>query len=211
MTRRASGLPRSRSASRCACWSSTSPRRTSRRRRRSSSIRRSSKARDDRSVYEEGCLSIPDYYAEVERPATVRVKYLDRDGKAQEVEAEGLLATCLQHEIDHLERRAVHRPHLEAEARHGGEEVQEARQGPPAEPDGRVRRFLRVRLDLGGIPVERDLTSLDSATSNAASHHLHGHAGIFRADAARARRGRASRSSPSTRSRRGRPAGAGWN
>jgi len=57
---------------------------------------------DDRSVYEEGCLSIPDYYAEVERPASVRVKYLDRDGKPQEIEADGLLATCLQHEIDHL-------------------------------------------------------------------------------------------------------------
>jgi peptide deformylase len=56
----------------------------------------------ERSVYEEGCLSIPDYYAEVERPATVRVKYLDRDGKLQEIDAEGLLATCLQHEIDHL-------------------------------------------------------------------------------------------------------------
>ena len=57
---------------------------------------------DDRSVYEEGCLSIPDYYAEVERPAKVRVGYLDREGKHQEVDAEGLLATCLQHEIDHL-------------------------------------------------------------------------------------------------------------
>ena len=57
---------------------------------------------DERSVYEEGCLSIPDYYAEVERPATVRVKYLDRDGKPQVTEADGLLATCLQHEIDHL-------------------------------------------------------------------------------------------------------------
>jgi peptide deformylase len=57
---------------------------------------------DDRSVYEEGCLSIPDYYAEVERPAKVTVKYIDRDGKNQMVEAEGLLATCLQHEIDHL-------------------------------------------------------------------------------------------------------------
>ena len=56
----------------------------------------------DRSVYEEGCLSIPDYYAEVERPASVRVKYLDRDGKAQEIAADGLMATCLQHEIDHL-------------------------------------------------------------------------------------------------------------
>ncbi|MGF7008709.1 peptide deformylase [Aminobacter sp. BE322] len=58
---------------------------------------------DERSVYEEGCLSIPDYYAEVERPATVRVKYLDEHGKEQEVEADGLLATCLQHEIDHLD------------------------------------------------------------------------------------------------------------
>jgi peptide deformylase len=57
---------------------------------------------DERSVYEEGCLSIPDYYAEVERPAIVTVKYLDRDGKEQTVQADGLLATCLQHEIDHL-------------------------------------------------------------------------------------------------------------
>jgi peptide deformylase len=55
-----------------------------------------------RSVYEEGCLSIPDYYAEVERPATITVKHLDRDGKEQVTEADGLLATCLQHEMDHL-------------------------------------------------------------------------------------------------------------
>ncbi|AJD39810.1 peptide deformylase [Rhizobium sp. SEMIA 4085] len=60
------------------------------------------KSSDERSVYEEGCLSIPDYYAEVERPATVSVEYLDRDGKEHTVEADGLLATCLQHEIDHL-------------------------------------------------------------------------------------------------------------
>jgi peptide deformylase len=57
---------------------------------------------DERRVYEEGCLSIPDYYEEVERPASVRVRYLDREGKAQEQLAEGLLATVLQHEIDHL-------------------------------------------------------------------------------------------------------------
>lgn len=57
---------------------------------------------EDRSVYEEGCLSIPDYYAEVERPAKVTAKYLDREGNEQSVEADGLLATCLQHEIDHL-------------------------------------------------------------------------------------------------------------
>lgn len=54
------------------------------------------------SVYEEGCLSIPDYYAEVERPDTITLKYLDRDGKQHLLEADGLLATCLQHEIDHL-------------------------------------------------------------------------------------------------------------
>ena len=57
---------------------------------------------DERSVYEEGCLSIPDYYAEVERPAMVTVKSIDRAGKDQLTEADGLLATCLQHEIDHL-------------------------------------------------------------------------------------------------------------
>ena len=57
---------------------------------------------DERSTYEEGCLSIPDYYAEVERPAKVRVRYVDYDGKVQEQQAEGLLATCIQHEIDHL-------------------------------------------------------------------------------------------------------------
>lgn len=57
---------------------------------------------DERSVYEEGCLSIPDYYAEVERPATITVEYIDLEGKQLTVKADGLLATCLQHEIDHL-------------------------------------------------------------------------------------------------------------
>jgi peptide deformylase len=57
---------------------------------------------DDRSTYEEGCLSIPDYYAEVERPARITVRHVGLDGKEQVVDAEGLLATCLQHEIDHL-------------------------------------------------------------------------------------------------------------
>ena len=58
---------------------------------------------DERSTYEEGCLSIPEYYAEVERPASIRARYLDREGKPAEVLAEGLLATVLQHEIDHLD------------------------------------------------------------------------------------------------------------
>ena len=57
---------------------------------------------DEAATYEEGCLSIPEFYEEVTRPSLVRVKYLDLDGKEQEVEANGLLATCLQHEIDHL-------------------------------------------------------------------------------------------------------------
>ncbi len=57
---------------------------------------------DEKATYEEGCLSIPEFYGDVERPAQVKVKYLDREGQPQEVEANGLLATCLQHEIDHL-------------------------------------------------------------------------------------------------------------
>ena len=57
---------------------------------------------EDLSSYEEGCLSIPDYYSEVTRPARVKVRYIDAKGAAQEILADGLLATCLQHEIDHL-------------------------------------------------------------------------------------------------------------
>jgi peptide deformylase len=57
---------------------------------------------DDCSVYEEGCLSIPDVHEDVERPAQVRVRYMDLAGETHEIEADELLATCLQHEIDHL-------------------------------------------------------------------------------------------------------------
>ncbi len=57
----------------------------------------------DMAAAEEGCLSIPEYFAEVERPAQVRVAYLDRDGKPHEVEAEGWLAVVVQHEVDHLD------------------------------------------------------------------------------------------------------------
>jgi peptide deformylase len=56
---------------------------------------------EEKSVYEEGCLSIPEYYEEVERPARIRATFLDREGEPKEIEAEGLLATALQHEIDH--------------------------------------------------------------------------------------------------------------
>ena len=59
-------------------------------------------ASEELSIYEEGCLSIPEFYEEVERPARVRVGYLDREGRRHEIEADDILATCLQHEIDHL-------------------------------------------------------------------------------------------------------------
>ena len=58
---------------------------------------------EDDSVYEEGCLSLPDQFADVTRPEACRVRYLDRDNETREVEAEGILATCIQHEMDHLE------------------------------------------------------------------------------------------------------------
>ena len=59
-------------------------------------------ASDEMSDYEEGCLSIPEFYEMVQRPREVEVRYLDRNGEAMELHAGGLLATCLQHEIDHL-------------------------------------------------------------------------------------------------------------
>ena len=58
---------------------------------------------EEKVKYEEGCLSVPDQFAEIERPNTCEVEYLDYDGKKQLLKAEGLLATCIQHEMDHLE------------------------------------------------------------------------------------------------------------
>jgi peptide deformylase len=60
-------------------------------------------ASDTLQVYNEGCLSVPEMYAEVERPERIRARWLDGDGKAHEEELDGLLAICLQHEMDHLE------------------------------------------------------------------------------------------------------------
>jgi peptide deformylase len=57
---------------------------------------------EEKRVYQEGCLSIPDFMDDVERPERVRARFLDRNGESQEIEADGLLATVLQHEIDHL-------------------------------------------------------------------------------------------------------------
>ncbi len=60
-------------------------------------------ASEEKRIYDEGCLSIPEFYGEVERPDRVRVRFRDLDGREQEIEADGLLATCIQHEIDHLD------------------------------------------------------------------------------------------------------------
>lgn len=57
---------------------------------------------DETSIYEEGCLSIPEYYEDVERPTSCRVRYMDMEGKIIERDLEGLLSTCVQHEVDHL-------------------------------------------------------------------------------------------------------------
>jgi len=57
----------------------------------------------EKAKYEEGCLSVPDQFAEIERPNSCEVEYLDYDGKKQFLKADGLLATCIQHEMDHLE------------------------------------------------------------------------------------------------------------
>jgi peptide deformylase len=58
---------------------------------------------DDRELKEEGCLSLPEYYGEVERADAIKIKYLDRDNVQQEMHADGMLATCIQHEMDHLD------------------------------------------------------------------------------------------------------------
>ena len=57
---------------------------------------------EETSIYEEGCLSLPGHFAEIERPAKCKINYIDYHGKKAELEAEGLLSTCVQHEIDHL-------------------------------------------------------------------------------------------------------------
>ena len=61
------------------------------------------KKNPNKATYEEGCLSVPDQFAEIERPSACEVEYLGYDGKKQLLKADGLLATCIQHEMDHLE------------------------------------------------------------------------------------------------------------
>ena len=85
--------------------------------------------KDGVAVTEEGCLSVPGYYEEVERAEHIRVRFLNRDGEVEEMEAEGLLAVCIQHEMDHLEgklfvdylseaKRSRIRKRLERDRRH---------------------------------------------------------------------------------------------
>ena len=62
---------------------------------------------EEMRTYEEGCLSLPDVRVDVERPAEITVRYIDRDGNQQELEADGLLATVIQHEIDHLDGKLI--------------------------------------------------------------------------------------------------------
>ncbi|MBM08377.1 MAG: peptide deformylase [Magnetovibrio sp.] len=57
---------------------------------------------EEQRIHQEGCLSLPEHYAEVTRPASIRIKYWDKTGSTQELEADGILATCIQHEMDHL-------------------------------------------------------------------------------------------------------------
>ena len=62
---------------------------------------------NDKSVYEEGCLSIPDTFIEIERPKICEVEYVDVDGKIKNIKCDGLLSTCLQHEINHLDGKLI--------------------------------------------------------------------------------------------------------
>lgn len=62
---------------------------------------------DEVTSYEEGCLSLPDVHVDIERPTDITVRYLDRDGEAQELQAEGFLATVIQHEVDHLDGKLI--------------------------------------------------------------------------------------------------------
>ena len=83
---------------------------------------------EEKSIHEEGCLSIPEYYDDVERPAQIRVRYLDLDGKSQEIEANGLLATMSAARDRSPQRCLVHRLPVEAQARPRPQEIRQGRQ-----------------------------------------------------------------------------------
>jgi len=109
-------------------------------------------ASDEDATYEEGCLSVPEHYSDVVRPAKVTVRYLDRDGKQQDMTCEGLLATCVQHEIDHLDgilfidhisslkRNMILRKLLKARK----EQERDEAEGKPAKPKAKPKASAAV-------------------------------------------------------------------
>ena len=109
-------------------------------------------ASDEDLTYEEGCLSVPEHYSDVVRPAKVTVRYLDRDGKQQDMTCEGLLATCVQHEIDHLDgilfidhisslkRSMILRKLLKARK----EQERDEAEGKPAKPKAKPKESAAV-------------------------------------------------------------------
>ena len=118
---------------------------------------------EDKGTYEEGCLSIPEYYEEVERPTQVKVRYMDIGGKTQEIEANGLLATVLQHEIDHL-NGVLFIDHISKLKR-----------------DRVIKKFIKAAKRSESLDDRCGMLSSD----------LHGHARLRGADADRDRRARA--------------------
>jgi peptide deformylase len=109
-------------------------------------------ASDEDATYEEGCLSVPEHYSDVVRPAKVTVRYLDRDGAQKELACEGLLATCVQHEIDHLDgvlfidhistlkRNMILRKLLKARK----EQERDEAEGKPAKPRSKPKETAAV-------------------------------------------------------------------
>jgi peptide deformylase len=103
---------------------------------------------EELSVYQEGCLSIPDIYEDVERPARIRVRFQDRDGVEQEIEADDVLAVCIQHELDHLDgvlfidhisklkRDMVWKKFVKTAKREGGPKPYTPKPGPKDEEGG---------------------------------------------------------------------------
>ena len=109
-------------------------------------------ASDEDATYEEGCLSVPEHYSDVVRPAKVTVRYLDRDGETKELACEGLLSTCVQHEIDHLDgilfidhisslkRSMILRKLLKARK----EQERDESEGKPAKPKAKPKESAAV-------------------------------------------------------------------
>ena len=143
---------------------------------------------DEKSTYEEGCLSIPEYYEEVERPAAVRVKYLDLDGKPHEIEADRPARHLSAARDRPHQRRPVHRLHLQAQARHGDEAIQEGGEEAASRPS-RCPRTKSLRIISANAHDRR--CDLDKMVRMPHAPDLHGHARFRGADAHRARGSRA--------------------